>query len=231
MSTASHLLIGEAAQLLGVSAKALRNYEKHGLIEPARSEAGYRLYAPADVLRLQRIRQLQALGLSLRQIRAILGEPGSAEEWRRVLSQLRDDIRAEIAALEDRQAQVEDLLDADLPDALDGSAAPEPTLARILAALARTLPAIDPEVLERERTVLASIAGRHPADAAGGSVMPGGGGAPWGVLPVGYAAVYRTEPALLDLLRRLAEVLDVAVSPPAVIAPGHSRRNDFEPHA
>ena len=34
----------EAARLLGVSAKALRLYERHGLVKPLRSENGWRTY-------------------------------------------------------------------------------------------------------------------------------------------------------------------------------------------
>ena len=42
--------IGEAAAASGVSAKMIRHYEKIGLIEAAdRTDAGYRLYTPADI--------------------------------------------------------------------------------------------------------------------------------------------------------------------------------------
>ena len=70
------LQIGEIAQLLGVTPKTIRHYQKIGLIaEPDRTEAGYRLFNAQDLLRLQRIRRLQALGLSLKQIKTLLGEP------------------------------------------------------------------------------------------------------------------------------------------------------------
>jgi DNA-binding transcriptional MerR regulator len=70
--SSAYLRIGEAADLLDLTPKALRHYEKVGLIMPARSEGDYRLYSPELILRLQRIKQLQALGLSLRQIKKIL---------------------------------------------------------------------------------------------------------------------------------------------------------------
>ena len=69
----TQLHIGEIAQLLGVTPKAIRHYQKVGLLaEPERSEAGYRLYGAQNRLRLQRIRRLQALGLSLKQIKVVL---------------------------------------------------------------------------------------------------------------------------------------------------------------
>jgi DNA-binding transcriptional MerR regulator len=69
------LQIGEIAQLLGVTPKTIRHYEKIGLLaRPERTRAGYRLYDAQDLLRLQRIRRLQALGLSLKKIRALPGQ-------------------------------------------------------------------------------------------------------------------------------------------------------------
>ena len=49
------LHIGEVAALVGVSPKTIRYYHEVGLLaEPARTEAGYRLYTAQDLLRLQR---------------------------------------------------------------------------------------------------------------------------------------------------------------------------------
>jgi MerR family transcriptional regulator, copper efflux regulator len=52
------LTIHEAAQTTGWSARMLRYVERAGLIEPGRSDAGYRLYGPEE---LQRLRTLRAL--------------------------------------------------------------------------------------------------------------------------------------------------------------------------
>lgn len=67
------MMIGEAAAVAGVSAKAVRLYESRGLIEPpARTAAGYRTYAPDDVATLQFIRQAKTLGLTLDDIKRII---------------------------------------------------------------------------------------------------------------------------------------------------------------
>lgn len=67
----------QASRALGVSAKALRIYEEHGLLRPQRSDAGYRLYAEADLERARAVVQLRALGLTLAQVAAAL--QGDAE--------------------------------------------------------------------------------------------------------------------------------------------------------
>ena len=45
--------ISQAAAESGLSAKQIRDYEKHGLIVRPRSEAGYRRYGQADLVRLR----------------------------------------------------------------------------------------------------------------------------------------------------------------------------------
>jgi DNA-binding transcriptional MerR regulator len=55
----------------------LHHYEKIGLLVPSkRTEAGHRLYSKGEVLRLQQIASLRALGLSLNEIRGLLDEEG-----------------------------------------------------------------------------------------------------------------------------------------------------------
>jgi DNA-binding transcriptional MerR regulator len=68
--------VGELAKRTGVSVRALHHYDEIGLLSPSqRSESGYRLYAEADVARLQQIRSLRALGFSLEEARDFLKRP------------------------------------------------------------------------------------------------------------------------------------------------------------
>ncbi|MDP2710156.1 MAG: MerR family transcriptional regulator [Solirubrobacteraceae bacterium] len=52
------LTIQEAAQTTDWSPRMLRYIERAGLIEPRRSQAGYRLYGPGELQRLRTLREL-----------------------------------------------------------------------------------------------------------------------------------------------------------------------------
>jgi MerR family transcriptional regulator, thiopeptide resistance regulator len=68
--------IQEFARLAGVTVRALHHYDRLKLLSPAhRSERGYRLYCHGDLARLERILVLRYLGLSLREIAALLNTP------------------------------------------------------------------------------------------------------------------------------------------------------------
>ncbi len=54
------LTIHEAAATTGWSPRMLRYVERVGLIEPARNDAGYRLYGPAELQRLRTLHELIA---------------------------------------------------------------------------------------------------------------------------------------------------------------------------
>jgi len=62
----------ETARRLGVSVKALRVYEAQGLVEPVRTEAGWRAYGPEQVARLHQVLALKRLGLPLKTIGELL---------------------------------------------------------------------------------------------------------------------------------------------------------------
>ncbi|RQU08042.1 MerR family transcriptional regulator [Burkholderia cenocepacia] len=61
-----------AAARLGISIKALRLYERHGLVMPERTPAGYRAYGPDDLARAADIAALRKLGLGLAQVANVL---------------------------------------------------------------------------------------------------------------------------------------------------------------
>jgi DNA-binding transcriptional MerR regulator len=122
--------IGAAAQRLGVSERALRYYQQLGLLVPARTTpGGLRRYSPADLARVERIRELQSLlGLNLDEIAVVLRnedriaqirqtwhDERTSDEERRHLTReclalqqsLRDTVEAKRAALESLLADLD----------------------------------------------------------------------------------------------------------------------------
>lgn len=59
------------AALAGVTARALRHYDRLGLLSPKRSNAGYRVYSERDLETLEEIVALKFIGVPLKAIAAI----------------------------------------------------------------------------------------------------------------------------------------------------------------
>ena len=68
--------IGQIAAFFNVSVKAIRIYEKKGIIVPARidPDTGYRYYTADQVQKLAALLELKLLGFSLSEIKSILSE-------------------------------------------------------------------------------------------------------------------------------------------------------------
>jgi Cd(II)/Pb(II)-responsive transcriptional regulator len=69
----NRLKIGELAKQTGCLVETIRYYEREGLLlEPARSEANYRLYTDIHIERLRFIRHCRSLDMTLEEIRNLL---------------------------------------------------------------------------------------------------------------------------------------------------------------
>lgn len=69
--------VSELAKLAGVTVRTLHHYDEVGLVVPsARTEAGYRLYGPGDLERLQLVLFYRELGFGLAEIKQLLDRPG-----------------------------------------------------------------------------------------------------------------------------------------------------------
>ncbi|GAA4122040.1 hypothetical protein GCM10022215_27540 [Nocardioides fonticola] len=90
-STTAVFAISVAADMASMQIQNLRVYERRGLVSPARTPGGTRLYSRADVERLRRIGQLLEEGLNLAGIARVLA---LEEENRR--------LRARLARAEER---------------------------------------------------------------------------------------------------------------------------------
>lgn len=88
------------ARRFGVSVKALRVYEDVGLLKPARTVAGWRIYRQPEIERLSAILALKQLGLPLKRIGELLRGAGD----------LAAALALQEAALEDTRAEAEEAL-------------------------------------------------------------------------------------------------------------------------
>ena len=77
-STTRPLYCGELARLSGVSADTVRFYERRNLLLPAaRTSAGYRVFSPDSLARMQMIRAGLSMGFSVAELASIFRERNS----------------------------------------------------------------------------------------------------------------------------------------------------------
>ena len=93
------LTIQEAAQTTGWSARMLRYVEQTGLVTPARTSAGYRIYGPAELQRLRTLKELltrSGVALSDVAFAARMGSDaelrGAVQAWLTATAQRPDEI-------------------------------------------------------------------------------------------------------------------------------------------
>ena len=66
------LTIGRLAEAAGVGVETVRFYQRKGLLETPTRESGIRRYGSEDLRRLRFIRQAQAAGFTLEEIRELI---------------------------------------------------------------------------------------------------------------------------------------------------------------
>lgn len=66
------LSAAQCAARTGLTVRALRVYEREGLVAPVRSDKGWRRYGQAELERINTVVSLKALGLTLEQIRQVM---------------------------------------------------------------------------------------------------------------------------------------------------------------
>lgn len=114
--SSSGLKIGQVALAAGLPIRTVRYYESIGLLGPTveRAVSSYRLFDAAVLARLAFIRRCQRLGLSLKEIRAILQvhDQGQlpCQEIRDHLQDKLQEIEQQIADLQVLKDQIQSLL-------------------------------------------------------------------------------------------------------------------------
>ncbi|MGM0564788.1 MAG: Zn(2+)-responsive transcriptional regulator [Pseudomonadota bacterium] len=138
-----HHQIGSAAKALGVSADALRFYERQKLLVPgARSEGGYRLYMDEDLQRGRFIIHAKAVGFSLDEIAELLALEVTRDE--QTCRDVQQFVEAKLEVVNRRLAEMEGVRDSlrQLSDACCGGSEPA-THCTILDTLAHRGPVTD----------------------------------------------------------------------------------------
>ena len=98
--------IGELSRRTGVSVRMLRYYEAEGLLNPVRTERGYRDYDISDQDSVERIRLLGAAGLTLSTIREFLPcSLGRRYEFE-PCDELKAKLRTQIGLIEDQRLRL-----------------------------------------------------------------------------------------------------------------------------
>jgi DNA-binding transcriptional MerR regulator len=114
-SQGAHMKIGQVASESGVSVDTVRFYERRGVLPAApRAASGYRLYTEASVLRIQFVRRLQGLGLTLDEV---IGALHASDEGHASCQTQRWRLRAALRRTEARIAELARLR-GELRDAL-----------------------------------------------------------------------------------------------------------------
>ena len=117
-------MIGVAAQLCGVHPQTLRQYERLGLVVPARVGAKNRLYSENDIHRVRRIQHLtQDMGVNLAGVELILRLLDDIEE-------IRTDMERQVAEyVAEAETRIQQLLgNSTIPLRKDESLLPVPNI-------------------------------------------------------------------------------------------------------
>jgi MerR family transcriptional regulator/heat shock protein HspR len=93
-------MISVAADLVGMHPQTLRLYEAKGLVRPARTPGGTRLYSDADVARLRSIQRLTTeIGLNLAGVEHVLRLQDEMLRLTARMERRERELRAEIASV------------------------------------------------------------------------------------------------------------------------------------
>ncbi|MDO4459791.1 MAG: MerR family transcriptional regulator, partial [Clostridia bacterium] len=105
-----HYTIGDISKLYGIGADSLRYYEEKGLITPARTAAGYRIYKDTDIWRLNVIKELRGLDISVENIKKYL-DSGSVSSTIQIFREELAATERQIEELKQRKEKLQDVLD------------------------------------------------------------------------------------------------------------------------
>jgi MerR family copper efflux transcriptional regulator len=105
------LAIQEVVKITGLTSRALRVYEEAGILDAdARSDSGVRLYAPESVERLKQIIAMKSVGVTLKDISALLDKRTSNESVYEIFSERMAKVDEQISHLQTRRKALQKYL-------------------------------------------------------------------------------------------------------------------------
>lgn len=83
----NYFSISQTAKMVGMTAETLRHYDRIGLVRPCKTDewTGYRYYSPREIVKLNTIRALRCMDLTLSEIKDIL----SYDDFNKIIETLK----------------------------------------------------------------------------------------------------------------------------------------------
>jgi DNA-binding transcriptional MerR regulator len=152
--------IGELADVVGVTTRAVRHYHHLGLLpEPERRANGYREYGLRHAVVLARIRRLTELGLGLAEVRDVLADD-AGKDLVEVLTELDEDLARQEEGIRERRGRLRALLEAEGGLPAEGPVSPE-----LAALFAGTAHLSDSPMAAKDREIIAFLETAMPPEA------------------------------------------------------------------
>src|SRR4029079_12070871 len=111
--------VGEIAKRTGASTRAIRYYERAGLLQSTRQDNGYREFGSSAVERVRAIRDLIATGFTIEDIVSLAsclpasaGNPNCGEQTAAVYRRKLDAVEAQMRTLRELRSRLRERLDA-----------------------------------------------------------------------------------------------------------------------
>ncbi len=124
--------IGEVSERAGLPSKTIRYYEDIGLVQPLRSDNGYRAFRESDVHKLAFLGRARTLGFSIEDCRTLVG---LYEGETRESAQVKAIAKEHLAAIDNKIAQLKSMREtlSDLVEACKGDHRPDCPILKDLA--------------------------------------------------------------------------------------------------
>ena len=106
--------IGEIAAFFSVSVKAIRIYEKMGILKPVKvdEKTGYRYYTADQVKQLDALLELRELGFSLSEIRDLLENEMSKDQYIEILVHKKTEWQEKLVQINDRIDAIDEIIES-----------------------------------------------------------------------------------------------------------------------